>query len=393
MISFSSACHILKTFSPVLRVHTIALPDACGRVCARDIRAKEDSPAFHKSQRDGFAVRSREAVCGAVLPVTGYAFAGKPFRGFLTSGTCVGIATGAELPRGADAVIRKEDVQVKDGRIYLFRPAQKNDFVLSRGRECIRGARLLSQGTCLGPAQVGLLASQGIFSLAAYRPPAVSILATGSELAGPAQSKPRGCIYDASSPMLASWIRRMGLQPVVLGPAGDEPDGLRKKIRRALMSDVLIVTGGVSVGDKDFIPQILRQEGVVCRFHTVALKPGKPIWFGTKGSKRIFALPGNPVSAFVGFRLFVKPFLEKALGLRGDLVFSRGFLSRPVSNADPRLAFLPCRLEKHEGRTRICPLKDRGSSDLVTLARAEGLFLCDPLSKKRGNAAALYLSL
>lgn len=393
MISFSSACLILKRLPVFPKVVSVPLSEASGRILAQDIHAVEDSPAFHKSLMDGYAVRSRDTSGAPVsLLVKGRALAGKPFSGTIASGTCAGVATGAVLPRGADAVVRKEDGEIKGPFVFLKKSVSEKTFVLARGSEYAKGAKILAKGSLLGPRQTALLASQGWDFLKTFEQPRVAVLITGHELVL-GKEKCIGCIRDATGPMLISFLKQMGLSPLVLGYAGDDLPALRKKIRPGLSCDILITTGGVSVGEKDLVPQAFKDEGVVCRFHKVAMRPGKPVWFGTKRKCHVFGLPGNPVSSLMGFLLFVKPLLNRMQGGTGRLDFCEGILSRGAENPEERLAFLPCRLKTCKHQTQIIPLDFKGSSDLLSMARADGFFRLEPFSRQRPGSPVAFLKI
>ena len=394
MLSFPFARNLVFKHLPSPQACLLSLSEACGRILAEDVDAVSDSPDFNKSIMDGFALRSQDAsACGARLRIKGAITAGKPFEGSLRSGECLRIATGAVLPAGTDTVLRKEDARVDGEYALTLKACVRGEYVLTRGREYKKGARLLKKGALLGPAQQALLAAQGIRAVKVFRRPAVAILTTGSELAVRSSAVSKGFIRDASGPMLVSAFRQMGIEPVLLGKAADRMPLLERKIARGLACDILITTGGVSVGEKDLLPQALSRNGVVCHFHKVSIRPGKPLWFGTKGRSLIFALPGNPISTLIGFLLFVRPAIEKMQGQGGDLVFSEGILARAVYNEDERLSFLPGRLKQRKGRNVVIPTDFKGSSDILSVARADGFFVMDPLSRKKRGERVSFLKI
>ncbi len=338
---------------------------------ARDVAALCDSPDFDKSMMDGFAFRWSDLFLGRVRAgAQGPVFAGgRPGR--LKTGAAVRIATGAAVPAGADTVVKIEDVRLKeDGRLEISKKIRRAENVLGRGRHVRKGDKLLSRGDLLTAGRLALLASQGFKRVPVFARPSMAILTTGDEVARPARQKTRFQIWDASGPMLDAGLRSLGIRPVRLGLAADNEKELFKKIRQGLTYDIFLITGAVSAGERDFIPRLLRKAGVRVYFHGVRMKPGKPLFFGGRGRALVFGLPGNPVSTWVTFLLFVKPALERFCGLRPGPVWQEGVLSKPCRNASGRLSFAPARLVSGV----LEPLRFHDSADVKGAADAQAFF-------------------
>jgi molybdopterin molybdotransferase len=357
-------------------------PTALGRVLAESIHSDLDMPPFDKSTMDGYAVRSADFPGGkATLTVVGEVMAGQTPSAAVGPGQAVRIMTGAPVPSGADAVVMVERTRPLDGARVEFtdtpRPRQN---ILTRAKEMRAGDEILSPGTVLRPQHFGILATVGRTSALLVPSPTVAVLATGNELLDPARTPGPGQIRNSNAPMLLAQVARAGAVPHDLGIARDDPANLREHIRAGLSkADVLILSGGVSAGDLDLVPGVLAEEGVVISFHKIRMKPGKPLLFGTwrqaDGRMRlVFGLPGNPVSSFVCFELFVRPALRSLAGHRS--------LSRPVvtatlkgdfSYSTDRPTYYPARLEWDELKWRVEMLPWLGSADLRALLPADGL--------------------
>jgi molybdopterin molybdotransferase len=294
-----------------LAVEQVALAAARGRVLAEDVVAPRPSPAFDNSAMDGYAARAAELP--ASLPVVATVAAGVAAPLVVPAGSAVRIFTGAPLPAGVDTVILQEDARTDGDRVAL--PAGKpGDNIRRAGDDLARGALAVAGGTRISAGDLALLAALGIAELPVRRAPRVAIVATGDELVALGAPIAPGQLVDSSAYMLAAQIIEAGGEPTYLGIAKDEPQAIAAALTRALAYDVAITTGGVSVGDRDYVHAALAAAGVSLELYKVAMKPGKPFSFATRGSTLVFGLPGNPVSTFVAFELFVRPAL---LALQG----------------------------------------------------------------------------
>jgi molybdopterin molybdotransferase len=302
--------------------------------------------------------------------------AGAPFDGEVPPGACAAIYTGAELPRGTDAVVMVEDSRVDGSRVSLKGRVRVGQNVCHRGQDVRAGDVVVAAGRRLSPADLAVLASVGVDPVPVVRRVRVALLTTGDELVAPSAQPGPGEIRESNTFELAALARRAGATVENLGVVRDEPKALARRLSDALLGcDVLVTTGGVSMGKYDCVGGALEALGVRCVFHKVALKPGKPIWFGLFGAKPVFALPGNPVSCFVGFEFFVRPALAK---LERESEFRprvrRGrWLGRELA-ANPREQALPCTTRAGaDGVEELVPVRWNGSADVVGFARAEAL--------------------
>jgi molybdopterin molybdotransferase len=384
MLEVAAAREVVLRHASPLRPETIPLtPPPLGRVLAEAVRADLDSPPFDKAMMDGYAVRAEDCEAGPVeLRVIGEVAAGTVPQKPIGLGEAVGIYTGAPIPPGADAVVMKERTELlAEGRVRVDDPKltpRKN--VLDRGREMRAGEVVLPPGTSLGPAAIGLLAAVGRTTASTYPVPQVGVLATGNELVEADKTPGPGQIRNSNSAMLAAQVARTGAVPRVLGIAPDNPERMRVSIRDALATaDVLLLAGGVSVGKFDHVPEVLEKLGVQVHFHRVKMKPGKPLLFGTLRDRLVFGLPGNPVSAFVCFELFVRPALRK---LGGDPDPGPKSLKLKLVEAfetnNDRPTFHPAKLETGDSGWRVRGLPWFGSADLRGLMAADALLLLPP---------------
>ncbi|HEY8503666.1 MAG TPA: gephyrin-like molybdotransferase Glp [Gemmataceae bacterium] len=383
--------HSVAEALAIILEHTRTLPPAAeplgsvapGRVLAENVAADLDSPPYDKALMDGFAVRCAD--CGGppvTLRVVEEIAAGSSPTRALGPGEAARIMTGAPIPEGADAVVPVERTEPRaDGTVVIPGKAPRpGENILRRGAEMRAGEVVLEAGTVLRPQEFGLLAGVGRDSAAVYPVPRVSILATGSELVE-ANTVPAGAqIRNSNGPMLVAQTLRAGAAPRYLGIARDDRAALRALVRDGLEgAAVLILSGGVSVGSYDLVPDVLREEGVAAHFHKVAMKPGKPLLFGTRGETLVFGLPGNPVSSFVCFELFVRPAVGKLRGLRrpgpGEL---RLPLAEDFSYRSDRPTYYPAAVEAAEVGLRVRPVPWFGSADLRGLTRADALVVLPP---------------
>jgi len=312
LLTFEEALERVVAAAQPLPAETIATAGAAGRVTAEAIRSAVDLPPFPSSAMDGYAVRAAD-VPGS-LRVVGESAAGRPFDGEVGSGEAVGISTGAVVPAGADAVLPVEYVVKNDNNIETEQELAPGASVRPAGGDLAAGALVAPAGVRLNAARIAAIAAAGVASVMCARRPRVVVLATGSELVRPGEPLGPGQIYESNTLMLAAALAAAGAE-VDTGPAVPDDEGtLRQAIEAGLGADVLITSGGVSVGEHDLVRAVEQELGVEEVFWRVAIKPGKPVAFGTCGATLVFGLPGNPVSALVGSELFVKPALRALQG-------------------------------------------------------------------------------
>jgi molybdopterin molybdotransferase len=356
-----------------------------GHVLAEDVAADADSPPYAKAMMDGYAIRAADLASGqATLHLVEEITAGHTPRHAVAAGEASRIMTGAPIPAGADAVVMVERSRLlDDGRVLLEdRPPRPGQNVLPQGREMRRGETVLAAGSVLRPQEVGVLATVGRTSVVVFPAPSVAILSTGDEVVDPPAVPGPGQIRNSNGPMLTAQVARAGGVPRYLGIAPDRLDGLRPLVEDGLRSDVLLLSGGVSAGKLDLVPDVLRQGGVEARLHKVALKPGKPVYFGTRSRPDrdaptlVFGLPGNPVSSFVCFELFVRPALRRLRGHADagpDVV--NAVLAEDFAYSTDRPTYHPARLELTADGWRVRPVPWFGSPDLRGLTRADALLV------------------
>jgi molybdopterin molybdotransferase len=367
MIDLDRALEIVRSVPASARVETILLEDALGRVLVREVPSPIDSPPFDKSAMDGFAVGEGDDSVELRIVDT-VAAGGVPARAVRT-GECVRIMTGAMLPPGTSRVIRVEYVHEEPGRIRVLTPEQ-GDNVIRRGASLRAGEPVLRPGV-IGPKDVGALAASGIDRVVVAVPPRAAILCTGPEIRPAGVLLGPGQIYDSNGPQLRAQLAAMRCPGRVRTGVEDRPGPLAVAMEEALSGcDVLLLTGGVSAGSFDYVPGCLQETGAEILFHGVAVKPGKPTLFARRGEQYIFGLPGNPVSTFVIFELFVKPFLFRRMGIDWVPASYRGTLAHALKRiAAERTEFLPVRVRQG----LVEAVGYHGSSHLNALAEAHGL--------------------
>lgn len=374
---------ILARFSP-LPAESIAVSEALGRVLAADATAGEDLPPFANSAMDGYAVLSADtAGAGAEHPrrltLIGEVPAGSVYPGSLQPGAVVRILTGAPVPAGADAVVQQELTAAGEGWVEIQEAAAPGTNIREAGSDVRRGTLLARRGAEIGPAEVALLAALGVDPVRVTRRPRVAILATGDELAGPGETPRPGQIRDSNGPYLAAAVARAGAEVWRLGIARDNADDLRARLARAVEADLVLTSGGVSVGDYDLVKQILAEQGAM-EFWRVRMRPGKPLAFGALGPGKtpLLGLPGNPVSTAVTFELFGRPAIRRLLGCaeieRPLLVVE---LAGEAIERGDRRHYVRVRLDSRAGRLVATPTGPQGSHVLTSLLGASALLVVE----------------
>ena len=372
MLSVAEAQAVVLRHARPLPPITVELtPQALGLVLAEDVSSDLDMPPFDKALMDGFAVRSADLAAGRLaLRVTGEIAAGQTPNNPLGSGEAVQIMTGAPLPDGADTVIMIERTR-REGDKVVVEAAPAGANVLGKAREMKRGEVVLPGGTVLRPQEFGLLATVGRTSVSARPRPNVAVLPTGDELVEAGEKPGAGKIRNGNGPMLLAQVARAGGVPRYLGIARDNVESHHAKAGEGLESHLLILSGGVSAGKRDLVPEVLEQLGVQAHFHRVLMKPGKPVLFGSRGERLVFGLPGNPVSAMVCFELFVRPAIRILCGQRdpGPFVIE-ATLSEDFSYRSDRPTYHPARLATDAKTPQVRLTSWFGSADLRAVASA-----------------------
>lgn len=355
-----------------LPTETVTLEDAFGRVLREPARSAVDLPPFPSSAMDGFALRAAETP--GELPIAFRVAAGAAPPGPLPAGAAAGIATGGTVPDGADAVVPVEIVEERGDRLIVPDASTAGQHIRPRGGDV--GARdvVVEPGTILGSVQIGALAAAGVATLVCSSRPRVAVLATGNELRSPGETLEPGQIYESNRRMIASALNGSGADVDVLPVAADDEDSHRAAIERGLQADVLVTSGGVSMGPHDLVRRVASELGVSEVFWGVAVKPGKPLAFGVRGSTLVFGLPGNPVSSLVGTLLFVRPALLARQGAAHPQPwYLDGRLSATVRRNPQRDEYVRARRFASTDGARLEPVTGQESHMIVRAASADAL--------------------
>jgi len=370
---------IIRSVNPVERVEEVPLEDSLGRVLAEDVVAQINIPPFSRAAEDGYAVRAEDTFGAGIhnpvkLRIIGKVDAGEVFETPIKKGECIEIATGAPMPKGADAVVRVEDTE-KDGNFALiYSPVYPGRSVAPEGEDIRKGEKILEKGTVLTPSKIGVVAAIGNKKVKVYAKPEVAIIPTGSEIVPPGEDLAPGKIYDINSYTLAAVVKKAGGLPRIMGTVEDDEKKIRDYLEKALKYDCVVFSGGSSVGTKDLLIDIVSEMGEV-KFHGVQVKPGKPTWFAIIRGKPVFGLPGFPTSCLSDAYIFLKPAVEKMAHLpKSDSKRVKAVLSRRVVSTLGRTQFLTVRIEKEDGRIIAHPVF-KTSGAITSMANADGYIM------------------
>ena len=390
MIQFEKACRIVMESAVELGTETVPLFESRGRVLHEDIVSDIDMPPFDKSAMDGYACRAGDL--GRPLEIVDTIPAGYESREAIGHGQCAKIMTGGVVPEGADCVVMVEHTEMQNGKVLVT----KNTGVLNicyRAEDVKCGDVVLRKGTLISPGEIAVLAAVGRTEVPVSRRPVVGIAATGSELVDPSRTPAAAEIRDSNRAQLFSQAELAGCAPVDLGIIPDSPEAIAEVIEREEeVVDIFLFSGGVSMGDYDYVPGVLKEKGFELFFEKVAIKPGKPTIFGRKGDTFVFGLPGNPVSTFVIFELFVRPFCFALMGCSCAGLSITAELAETVRRKkSDRLAHFPVRLDV-DGRVR--PVEYHGAAHIHAYAMADG-FISIPIGASEmlaGSAVRVTLT-
>jgi molybdopterin molybdotransferase len=384
MLSFEKALSEVETrltaagITPAIEV--VPLGQAWGRVLAEEVKADRDYPPFNRSTRDGFAVQSRDVErANAVLRLDGEVQAGEYFRAEVAPGHCVAIMTGAPLPAGTDAVVMVEYTRSQGNRVDIERPVTSFENVVRKGSEAQAGQSILEKGRRLRAGEIGLLASVGKGNVTVCTRPRVAIIPTGDEVVPVGRQPEWYQVRNSNSAMLAAVVTAAGANPWEIGIGPDQKDALRGLIEKAIEAEMLLLSGGVSMGKYDFVEDVLADLGAEFYFRSVAIRPGKPVVFGRVRGKFFFGLPGNPVSGFVTCNLFARPAIGVLMGSGFERPsFLRARLAKSVHHRTGLTTFMPARIETREAEPVVSLVGWQGSGDLVGVAEANGFLVVHP---------------
>jgi molybdopterin molybdotransferase len=380
---------MLEAVSPVSAWESVALRDALGRVLDRNVIAPFDVPAHDNCAMDGYALRAADVPASGLarLAVVGTALAGKAFSGSVGAGQAVRVMTGAVLPRGADVVVPQEAAQAAGDTVEVPGGLRAGQHIRRAGEDLAQGQPALRGGRRVGAAELGLLASLGIAEVAVRRRLRVAILSTGDEVASLGRALAPGQIYDSNRYTLTAALRRLDVELLDLGVVRDDPALLEQAFLNAAASaDAVITSGGVSVGEADFVKQLMARLGSV-HFWKIAIKPGRPMAFGRIGSAWLFGLPGNPVAVLVSYHQLVVDVLQRLAGV--DPLPVRPLLTvpcaAPIRKGKGRTEFLRGVLFEDAGAWKVRPGEHQGSGVLRSMAEANCFIV---LPEEQGNVAA-----
>jgi molybdopterin molybdotransferase len=374
LLTFEEAQQLVLSRVRRLEPEPVRIEDAAGRFLAETARSAVDLPPFPSSAMDGFAVRAGDTP--GELPIVFRIAAGHPAPRALEPGEAMAIATGGVVPEGADAVIPIEYVVDRDNEVEIRTVVARGDNVRPAGGDVRAGAMVVEAGTRLGPAQIGALAAAGVAEVVCVRAPRAAVLVTGTELRAPGEKLGPGEIYEANGLIVGAQLVGAGAAVERLAAVADDADAHRDALQRALEADVVVTTGGVSVGPHDLVRGIEAELGVEEVFWRVAVKPGKPVSFGVRDRTLVFGLPGNPVSALVGFQLFVQPAVLALQGAADPLPrFSPGVLARAVRRNPERDELLRATAEATDGAMVVDPVSGQESHMIARASTADSLLL------------------
>ncbi len=376
LISIAQAQRLVLERAKRLEAERVPIERAAGRVLAEPAAAAVDLPPFASSAMDGFALRSADTADAPVtLPVVERIAAGVPASRPLAAGEAMGIATGGVVPEGADSVVPIELVEERSAGLLVPQPVPEGANVRGSGGDVREGEAVLEPGVVLGPSRVAALAAAGVAEVRCTKRPRVGILVTGSELRQPGERLEPGQIYESNGLLLATALQEAGAVPAQLGVVADDEEEHRRTMERALLGfDMLVTTGGASVGPHDLVRKVQAELRVEEVFWGVAIKPGKPVAFGVRRDHLVFNLPGNPVSVLATFELLVRPAVNALLGLPDPLpAFQSGVLAAPVRRNSDRDELVRAVVSGKDGEKALEALPGQESHMIVRAGRADAL--------------------
>lgn len=393
MISYDEALNLVLENGEKLDTNTIPIEKALNHVLSEDVLADRPLPPFNRVAMDGFAVKASDFTTATVkLKLIACVAAGDDYQTTLQPGEAAQIMTGAPCPEGADAVVMIEKSEIDGDFVVLNEEKMAPGLnIAQKGEDAQKGKILINSGTRLNTAGIAICASVGLIEIPVYRQPVVNIISTGSEIISPSQPPLPHQIRDCNSFSARSLSEQLGIEAHFLGIGEDDRNTQSQLIKKGLVGDILVLSGGVSMGEFDHIPSLLAECGVKNIFHNIKMKPGKPVWFGkTDSGTYVFGLPGNPVSVQAGFKLLVEPLMLKLMGLNSPEPFYMNFeLGHDINIKNARENFIPGRLENANDKTCLHQVFIMGSGDFSNVITSHGMirFSSGTKSVKSGSLA------
>ncbi|HSQ78960.1 MAG TPA: gephyrin-like molybdotransferase Glp, partial [Candidatus Bathyarchaeia archaeon] len=381
MIEYSKARELVLAAAKKVSAETVPLARALGRTLAREAKAREDIPPFTKATMDGYAVRAEDTrpapgTTEVRLAVLADLPAGQVARKPIGPGQAVRIMTGAPLPAGAEAVVMVEDTSADERGVVIRRAVRAGDNIGLAGEDLKKGETAVEAGAVIGPAEIGMLAAAGLARVTVVRRPKLAVISTGDEIVEPGLPKRRGQIRNSNGPALTALAHQAGAEALYLGIARDKKASLTARLAKARGADILVLSGGVSVGDYDLVKSELEATGVRPVFWQVRIKPGKPVFFGVRGLQLVFGLPGNPTSSMVTFHLFVRPAIDRLLGRKAiGPESARAVLGQEIKLKPGRTQFLRGVLAGRGPVLTAVPYEDQRSGVLRSMVRGRILIV------------------
>jgi len=368
------------------KIEIISLQNASSRVLAKDVVSKIEIPSFNKASMDGFAIKSSDTKKAAknnlvCLKIVGKIFAGERKEKLIKSGECIAISTGSPLPNGSDAVIMIEDVLKNNSKIEITKNVKKQSNIALHGEEVKKNQIILKKGTWLTPQDIGLIASIGINRIPVFKKPLIGVLATGNELTKPGTVLKKGKIFESNRIVISELVKEMGGQIQDLGICKDEEKAIEKKVKKGLQNDVLVITGGSSVGERDFVPRILNnlgKPGIIVK--GIAMKPGSPTTLAKIRKTPVIVCPGFPLSSFFAFFVFGNLLLKKMLNTKGPPISEIEAKMETSINTNQKVTnFVRVKIRKAKDGYFARPISTADSRLLITLTGSDGIIIAKNL--------------
>ncbi|MFC1566759.1 molybdopterin molybdotransferase MoeA [bacterium] len=387
MLTLHKALKIIEKNKISLDTKIVPLDSAFNRILAEDAFSDINIPPFDKSAMDGYAVNSISTA--SVREIKGSVHAGETFTDSFEVNECVKIMTGAPIPSSADCVVKIEDTEeIPNNKVQINCSLNKGFNICKKAEDLKEGDRVLSKGIKIQGPEIAALASVGKDTCKVYKMPKAAIISTGNELIEPGDDLKNGCIRNSNGHMLSALAKDFGCEVSYLGIAKDTTNDLETKIKKGLESDILLLSGGVSMGDKDLVFSALKNQGVEILFHGVYIKPGKPLLFGKKGKTLVFGIPGNPVANFTTFHFFVRPVINQ------NMIKVQAYITHDFTKKKGRSLIVPTRYEYKSNKPKISAFNIMGSADITGCIGCNAFMLIEGKESamiKEGELIEVYL--